>query len=476
MLVLKCLNCPHKINKSALRSPGAPHSFPHLLAIMHWLVQLADYADHLRSDENSSRYSFMRNTLMAYAVDSYLLYMKGDDEAVEALDRELAEKMEKERDFLVGNLKLLDEEGKKLELELEGTKSRPSEREMYESQRKDLEGDLGKFEGYITSLQDANAITEKALEQKAKELTAKMEEIGRIREENEDLKKRVEAQGINLRDAERMKRELLAVERDINEAEASRSSWEEKCWDLDGAIGQKFKELEALSMEGNQALRRLKFGGDFQYMLNTKGSTPAEVFGIDYKSKLKPAINSFADEIKKTTTEKLEEFISLQQQSKEMAAKIEAKRNRLATLQSLIDERSRQFDMVRNEIEEYTSWCASESQRLREDVETKARNLDIMEREAIDTLKAAELKLQEETRQSEQEIQVCAYELFALIDSISRYKEHMETKISEMKKDLSETAEFISTAYKNTLSARISTSLTLDPTSLPSSVLATCQP
>lgn len=129
---------------------------------------------------------------MVYAVDSYLLYMKGDDEVVEVLDRELVEKMEKERDFLVGNLKLFDEEGKKLELEFEGTKFRFSEREMYESQRKDLEGDLGKFEGYIIFLQDANVIIEKVLEQKVKELIVKMEEIGRIREENEDFKKRVE--------------------------------------------------------------------------------------------------------------------------------------------------------------------------------------------------------------------------------------------------------------------------------------------
>lgn len=469
-LLLKYLNCPHKINKSALRAPGAPHSFPSLLAVMHWLVQLADYADHLRSDENSSRYAFMNDTLMAYAVNSYLPYMKGDDEAVGAMDKELAEKMEKERDLLVGNLKLLDEEGKKLELELEALKSRPSERELYESQRKDLEGDLGKFQGYIASLRDANSITKKALEEKDKELAVKVDEIRRIKEENEDIKKRVEAQGINLRDAERMKRELLAVEREISEAEASRSSWEEKCWDLDAAIGQKFKELEAFSIECNQVLKRLKLGGDFHYELNAKGSTPAEVLGIDYKSTLKPAINSFAEELKKSTTAKLEEFISLQKQSKEMTAKIETKRNHLTALQSHLDERAQEFDAIRNKIEEYRSWCAREAQKIKDDVEAKVHNLDIMEREAIDALKAAELKLMEERKQSEQEIQVSAYELFALIDSVSRYKEHIETKISEMRKELSETAQCVSAAYKSTLSTRLN--VALDTTSLRPSTLA----
>ncbi|XP_021747496.1 kinetochore protein ndc80-like [Chenopodium quinoa] len=454
-LILKCLNCPHKINKSALRAPAAPHAFPQMLAVIHWLVQLADYTDHLASDENTGRFSFMKDALMAYSVNSYLPYMRGDDEAVEVLDKEFSEKMEREKELLASNLKSLDDEVQKLESELEGLKSKPSEREMYENQSKDLKGDLRKFEEFIAQVRDGNSITQKALEEKEMELAAKEEEIKRTREENEELQKRVDAQKFNLRDAERMKRELQAVEREISEAEASRSSWEEKSWDIHVAIAQKHKELEALSVECNQTLRRLKpaitkHGGDFQYVLNANGSTPAEVLGINYKSTLKPAIRACADEIKKSTTAKLEEFIALQQQSKELSNRIEAKRNRLAALQLHIDQREREFEVMRNQIEEYTSWCSSEAQRIKEKIEAEEHNLEIMEQEANDTLKAAELKLQEETRQSEKEIQLCAYELFALIDSVSRCKEYTEKKISDMKRGLSETAEFISNVYKNT--------------------------
>jgi hypothetical protein len=83
---------------------------------------------------------------------------------------------------------------------------------------------------------------------------------------------------------------------------------------------------------------RLKIDNDFQYVLNAKGSTPTEIMGIDYKSKLQPALNSYADEIQKSSMAKLEELISLQQQSKENAAKIEGKRNHVVELQSLIVE------------------------------------------------------------------------------------------------------------------------------------------
>lgn len=82
----------------------------------------------------------------------------------------------------------------------------------------------------------------------------------------------------------------------------------------------------------------MKLGNGFQYELNAKGSNPAEVLGIDYKSTLKPALASFANDIKKSSMAKLEELISLQQVSVENAHKIEAKRNRIAALQSHIDE------------------------------------------------------------------------------------------------------------------------------------------
>ena len=82
----------------------------------------------------------------------------------------------------------------------------------------------------------------------------------------------------------------------------------------------------------------MKLGNEFQYVLNPKGTTPSEIMGIDYKSKLKPALNSYADDIQKSSMAKLEELISLQQQSKENAAKIEGKRNHITALQSRIEE------------------------------------------------------------------------------------------------------------------------------------------
>lgn len=385
-----------------------------------------------------------------YASDSYLNYIEGKDEDVDNIDKGFLEKLEKEKE----SVKEYVEELKKKVSEMEGAMTGPTERERLEKEKCVLEEDLNKFNAIIGELNTRKEKMEKLVEEKEREIGKKVEEHKRICEENEEFQKRVKQQTINVRDVERMRRELQAVERDIADAESARNEWESKSWDLDSTLGRKFKELEALSMECNQAMKRLKLATDIQYSLNNKGSTPAEVMGIEYKSTLKPALESFADDVKRSSVAKFEELISLQQQSSEMVAKIEEKRKHIDALQFHINETEAHLNFLRKETEELAKRCAEEAKKMEEDVQVEAHNLDIVEREAVEVLKASESKLQEAIRQSEEEIQIRALDLFALVDSVSKYKERMESKISKMNKGISETALTVSEAYKNSLPAQ----------------------
>ncbi|GFY89323.1 hypothetical protein Acr_06g0012630 [Actinidia rufa] len=459
-VVIKQLNCPIKLNKSALRAPGNPHTWPNLLGVIHWLVQIAMYNDHLNDSPQVN--SIFEDTLFSYAMESYLLFISGNDDSVEMLDSEVVEKLQQEKKSIEERVEALKESVKNLEGKKEDLRTKPSPREQLEEQRSVLEEDVKKFHAIIEQLNGHIVTVEKVLEEKEKELEVKVEEKRRICEENEELKKRIEMQGINARDADRMKRELQAVERDIGDSEVARNAWEEKSWDLDAKIGYKLKDLEAFSIECNQGIKRLKLGNDFQFKLNAKGSTPAEVLGMDYKSTLKPALTSFDDDIKKSSMAKLEEMIALQQQSVENAAKIEAKRNRIAALQSRIDEMEAQSNLLMKETQEYTSRCIAEAKNMAEDIEAEAHKLGIVEREAAEFLRNYKLKLQEAIVQEEEETQMCARELYALIDSVSKYKEYMTSKISEMKSALSDTVGSVSDMYKGSLTAQIGSVFTQD--------------
>ncbi|GAB2269835.1 hypothetical protein Dimus_004751 [Dionaea muscipula] len=466
-LVLKHLNCPYKLSKSALKAASTPHGFPQLLAVISWLVQIAEYNDHLVvQDSTTGGYSSLQDdAMMGYVLSCYVHFLQREDERVKALDGELVQRMEHEKECLSHSSELLENEIKELEKKLEDYKSGLSPMETLENEKKLLEEDVNKFEHFIADLTDGIATMQKALEEKEKELSAKLEENKLKWEENEELRRRIEIQGISSREAERMKKEMQGLEKEIVEADAACNAWEEKCWDLDSLIVQKLKELEALSMDCNEALRKLKLkhGGNFQFALNAKGSSPAEVIGIDYKSTLRPKLESFTSEIKENSKSKWEELVALQKQATEMTSKIQAKRNRFMSLQSDIDEAENQLNFIKKEIQESSSRCAAEARRMMEDVEMETHKIDRMEREALETSKVEELKLQETIKQSDEDAKKCAQELLILIDSVSKYKEQTESQILEMKKDLiGAAAEFISDAYKSLMSVqfvKVNTSL-----------------
>ncbi|KAG6711197.1 hypothetical protein I3842_05G041300 [Carya illinoinensis] len=456
--LLKSLNYPFKFNKSILKSPGTPHQWPAFLALIHWLVQIALFNDDLSSSSPSTPDND-NDEMKAYVLESYLHYIRGDDDAVDSLDGVFVEKLERKKEDLRENVGVLGVNVAELEAKAEALRSVPSQKEVLEKDKELLEEDVNKFHTIISEFSDRIAATEKVLEEKERELEGKVEERKRICEENVELKRRAETQTMSSRDVERMRRELQAMERDIGEAELARNTWDEKSWDLDVTLGHKFKELEALAMECNQAMRRLKLGDHFQYVLNATGSTPAEIMGIDYKSKLKPALDSYADDIQKSSMEKLDDLISLQQLSKENAAKIEEKKNHVVALQSRIDELEAQLNLLKKEIQDYTYRCAAEVKTMIEEVQREADDLDVVERDVAEVLKTSKLRLQEAISQSEEEIQIRAYDLFTLVDSVSRYKEHVESNISEMKTNLAEAAVAVSDAYKGSLPARFATVL-----------------
>ncbi|KAM1023619.1 hypothetical protein ACFX2A_045466 [Malus domestica] len=451
-LLLKFLKCPFKPNKSLLRNPTVnAHQWPTLLAVIHWVFQIVLYTDHLAAD---SRAFVENNAMSAYALESYLHYIHGNDDAVEALDRDFLDKLDREKENAEENVRVLEATATELQVRVETMRSEPSRREALEKERGLLEGDVVKFNEIIGNLEKSIANLEAVLEGREKELEAKVVDNKRICQENAELNKRVELQTFNARDVDRMKRELQAVERDIGEAELERNAWEEKTWEIDTMLSHKFKDLEAVAMDCNQAMRRLKLGNGFQYLLNAKGSTPAEIMGIDYKSTLKPVLDSYSEDIKKSSVEKLEELISLQKQSSELSAQIEGKRNFIATLQSHINEVEAQLNLLKKETQEYTSRCAAEARNLMEDVERETRNLDIVEREAEEILKTSKLKLQDAIKQTEEETQMCTYGLMAVIDSVSKYKEYVQSKIFEMKRDVSETAVAVSDTHKSCLQSQ----------------------
>ncbi|KAI4302887.1 hypothetical protein MLD38_038584 [Melastoma candidum] len=460
--LLKSLNCPFKLSKSSLRTPNTPHAWPHLIPVIHWLVQLSSFLKHSANATSVGGVDEHGNSINAYARESYLRFIRGEDDAEAELDQEFVGKLERERDSLRESVAALEKEAGELESRVEGMCTGVSLKEVKEGERKVLEEDVRKFEAMIGEIRDRMDAAQKVLKEKDEELKVKEGEKTRVDEENNELRKAVNAQTVNARDMERMKRELSALEREIANAEGERNRVEEKCWEMDSVIGQKFKELEEVAMECNKAIRKLKLGLDYQYTLNAKGTSVSEVLGIDYKLTIKPALDSHSDEINKSSVAKLEELISLQQLSKENSSKHEGKRKQIMELQASINELEGQINAAKKEAHDHIQSCTMEAKRMMDNVQMDTDNLNAVEREIAEILATSQKKLEEAIRESEEEIQKCAAELFAVVDSISKHKEYVEGKTAEMRGNVAETARFVSAAYKASLPVGLALELGMD--------------
>ena len=84
-------------------------------------------------------------------------------------------------------------------------------------------------------------------------------------------------------------------------------------------------------------LFRLKPGIDFQYMINSKGSSPAEMLGPGYKTVLKPALLAHSEENKRIAVSNLAESVDLQKELQRSAKILEEERSNISSLQAKHD-------------------------------------------------------------------------------------------------------------------------------------------
>lgn len=246
---LRSFGCPVALKPSVIRTPSTPHAWPSILAVLQWLVQVARYADHTAESDSSL------TDLLGYHLESYAHFARGDDDAAQAMDAEAVKLVEQQAEYAAETLVAAEEEVAALEARAEALRSNQS-RQLLEKERTDLLEDVKKFGAVIESFTAQEKGASEVVEEKERILDSKLKEAARVSQENVELRKKVEEQRFNVRDVERMKKELAAVERDIAEAEIGSSAFEEQILELDSTINGKMKELEALASECNQAIKR----------------------------------------------------------------------------------------------------------------------------------------------------------------------------------------------------------------------------
>ncbi|XP_066331104.1 kinetochore protein NDC80 homolog isoform X4 [Miscanthus floridulus] len=108
------LECPYKVTSSALKALGAPHSWPVLLSVLHWLTLLCySQGDDLDAPGDPS------NDLLLHTTQSYSHFLLGDAAAVAALDEQYASNARMTGEASIATVRALEKEAEELETKYE---------------------------------------------------------------------------------------------------------------------------------------------------------------------------------------------------------------------------------------------------------------------------------------------------------------------------------------------------------------------
>ncbi|CAN8242257.1 unnamed protein product [Cochlearia groenlandica] len=113
------------------------------------------------------------------------------------------------------------------------------------------------------------------------------------------------------------------------------------------------------------------------------------------------------------------------------------------------------MDLVKKEIGDLAKKYNLEAKTMMESVKTEALNVKIVEEEAAERLIVFEIRLQESEKQRDEEVKACASQLLKLIDSVSKHKEYIDSKISKIKTGVANTKSGVAKIYKRSFKRQL---------------------
>ncbi|GJP32996.1 hypothetical protein CLOM_g17574 [Closterium sp. NIES-68] len=307
---LKWVGYPFSISKNALHSVGTPHTWPPLLAMLHWLVQLLNYhaatttaAAAGRVDDAHSAPSAsasapggavnpIRRMFAEQVRAGYRVFMsEEDDAAAEAGSHAAMEEFVRRSDAVLDDVRRRiaqkQERVQRLQEQVRQAKG-PSRLEAVVARRAAVVKEVGDAERRAAQARAERKELEAALAEKRAELEERRRAAAAKKAENARLRAAVEAQGVTATEVERMMTLKTQREEARRAVMAARKEAEKEAWAAEVEVARLVAQVEAGAHEFNAlAARRMlvpetakrAHGMQYDVSVNPRADTWADMLG-----------------------------------------------------------------------------------------------------------------------------------------------------------------------------------------------------
>ncbi|XP_063402629.1 kinetochore protein NDC80 homolog [Mytilus trossulus] len=341
--IFKQIGYPFMISKSQMFALGSPHTWPHILAAVSWLVDLIHSGETLSSSIDTIMFppdddfdtKSEKKIEFDYIESTYVAYMRGQD-TFEEYDDKLADVLKQKYYGISGGKETLEKENRRLLQELEVLEQDSDKLRSLQEKEHSLKSDIKIFESYINELEIHRQNQEIIYKEAEDSHTNTAAEYDECLHQLQRMKSIYETQEFSSADIDRIKASGMELKRQIDEMENRGANVDQDIWSVEMKLSKEREKFEQSLLQYNKLAQQLK-SSDVDFQIGFLDASALERL----RDVIKPAVvkcsKQCQDFIIKKTSEKITNLDSLEQLT-EYVAECQAEVDSVEKKIKLIDE------------------------------------------------------------------------------------------------------------------------------------------
>ena len=243
------LGYPLSISKSALQAVGTPHTWPNLLAVLVWAVELLEYGQQAgwdaekEVDEISSQ--DVEKFLFAYLPRAYKNYLSDAyDESGREQEEEMEEHFEVRNRSCTEDIHQLEDANAAMRTEIELLQAEVGDIKAMDAKRDEMQRDVAALERCIEAKEDHKAKMERQLEKQQDEVEDAQAQLKRVEAEKQQYRQKLGKQEMSIGDVQRLQHDKATMDENLQRIQDEKEAMEKELWDLEMATKDATDELE----------------------------------------------------------------------------------------------------------------------------------------------------------------------------------------------------------------------------------------
>ncbi|ORX94356.1 hypothetical protein K493DRAFT_203556, partial [Basidiobolus meristosporus CBS 931.73] len=445
--LLKGLKYPFadQISKSQLYAVGSMHSWPNLLGMLQWIMDLIICVDKLNHSpefdgQPGNEPAFQDEMFFKYISRSYIAFLSGDDN-YEDMEQDLTIHFEQKLDHIETEISKLNKEIEQLQQEHEGYVSVESPLVAAQKEHDILKSDTEKFTEYLNHLQSKKEKLQDSNVALTEEVQSKEQELGQLEEEKADLQRQVDEQEISMTDVERMNAERDQLSKNLNTANSRLEEINKTSWEKEIETQKKLDDVERVIQEFNSFAYKLGLipsdspyanGIEFDIKLNQHATRVEEMVSVDIKNVIRPALMELRSNLNSSLHHTEDEAIVLQENLDRLTETVADKLDELKSMENRIQKLVTQHQDEKEAANRENTASNTEMDNLEQELQR-------MRLEGNTGLLGSQQRVQKIQIEYDQLLLKCnekkeeaGREILRILEELISFKSHVENSLSDL--------------------------------------------